>query len=350
MHGDARGYRSWGEERSKQPRGEALLDKLTRYAWASVAAAVATIGLKGGAYALTDSVGLLSDALESVVNLAAAVVALRALSVARRPADEEHAYGHTKAEYFSSGFEGALVLVAALLILATAVERILSPVTLTHVGFGLAISGVASVINLLVARMLFRAARDHGSIALEADAHHLMTDVWTSVGVVAGVGLVALTGWSLLDPIIALLVSANLTRVGVSLIRRSMLGLLDTALPLDVQQEIRTVLGRYEDRGIEFHALRTRRSGARRFMSVHVLVPGEWSVQRGHDLLEQIEAEVRNSVPRLSVFTHLEPVEDPVAWHDTRLERRDAADAQAPPDGAARPGVPGGARADPPAR
>lgn len=332
------GYRSRREERStvqSQPYGGGFLDKLTRYAWVSVAAAVATIGLKGGAYVLTDSVGLLSDALESVVNLVAAVVALRALSVARRPADEEHAYGHTKAEYFSSGFEGALVLVAALVIAATAVERILSPVGLTDVGLGLAISAVASVVNLVVARMLFRAARDHDSIALEADAHHLMTDVWTSAAVLAGVGIVALTGWSVLDPIIALLVSGNLTRVGISLLRRSMLGLLDTALPPDVQEEIRRVLGRYEANGIQFHALRTRRSGARRFMSVHVLVPGEWSVQRGHDLLERIEAEIRSSVPRLTVFTHLEPVEDPVAWHDTTLERSETLDAEAPsePDG-----------------
>ncbi|HSH44346.1 MAG TPA: cation diffusion facilitator family transporter, partial [Longimicrobiales bacterium] len=282
----------------------------------------ATIGLKGGAYVLTDSVGLLSDALESLVNLVAAVVALRALAVASRPADEEHAYGHTKAEYFSSGFEGALILAAALIIAGTAVERLLSPTDLRHVGVGLAISLVASVINLLVARVLFRAAAEHESIALEADAHHLMTDVWTSVGVLAGVGLAWLTGWTVLDPIIALLVAANITRVGITLLRRSMLGLLDTALPPEVQAEIHGVLARYEERGIQFHAFRTRRSGARRFMSVHVLVPGAWTVQRGHDLLEEIEAEIRRSVPRLAVFTHMEPVEDPVAWHDTTLDRK----------------------------
>lgn len=267
--------------------------------------------------------GLLSDALESVVNLVAAVVALRALAVASRPADREHAYGHTKAEYFSSGFEGALVLVAALVIAATAVERLLSPAPLAHVGLGLVISFVASVINLVVARVLFRAAREHQSIALEADAHHLMTDVWTSVGVLAGVGIVGITGWGILDPIVALLVAANITRVGSSLLRRSMLGLLDTALPAEVQREIQDVLRRHEEDGIQFHALRSRRSGARRFMSVHVLVPGHWTVQRGHDLLEQIEAEIRAAVPRLTVFTHLEPVEDPVAWHDTTLERPD---------------------------
>lgn len=268
----------------------------------------------------------MSDALESLVNLVAAVVALRALSVASRPADEEHAYGHTKAEYFSSGFEGALVLVAALVIAATSIPRLFSPVPLTDVGLGLAISLVASVINLLVARVLFRAARDHDSIALEADAHHLMTDVWTSAAVLAGVGLIGLTGWRVLDPIIALLVAANITRVGMSLLRRSMLGLLDTSLPPEVQESIRQVLERHQETGIQFHALRTRRSGARRFMSVHVLVPGEWNVQRGHDLLERIEAEIRCAVPRLTIFTHLEPVEDPVAWHDTALERGETAD------------------------
>lgn len=297
------------------------MDKLTRYAWVSVVAALVTIGLKGGAYVLTDSVGLLSDALESVVNLAAALVALRALAVASRPADEEHAYGHTKAEYFSSGFEGALILAAAALIVGTVVDRLLHPVPLGNVGIGIGIALVASVVNLVVARVLFRAAAEYGSIALEADAQHLMTDVWTSVGVVVGVGLVGLTGWQVLDVLVALLVAANITRVGVTLIRRSMLGLLDTALPADVQARIQEVLDEHARSGIQFHALRTRRSGARRFMSVHVLVPGRWNVQQGHDLLEQIEEDIRVAVPRITVFTHMEPIEDPVAWHDTTLER-----------------------------
>lgn len=297
------------------------MDKLTRYAWLSVVAALLTIGLKGGAYILTDSVGLLSDALESVVNLAAAVVALRALAVASRPADEEHAYGHTKAEYFSSGFEGALILAAAALIVGTVVDRLLHPVPLGNVGVGIALALVASAVNFIVARVLFQAAEEYGSIALEADGHHLMTDVWTSVGVVAGVGLVGVTGWQILDVAVALLVAGNITRVGISLLRRSMLGLLDTALPKDVQERIQAVLERHERAGIQFHALRTRRSGARRFMSVHVLVPGGWTVQRGHDLLERIEEDVRRAVPRITVFTHLEPIEDPVAWHDTTLER-----------------------------
>lgn len=302
-------------------REHPTINKLTRYAWLSVLAAVVTIALKGGAYVLTDSVGLLSDALESIVNLVAAVVALRALAVAGRPADEEHAYGHTKAEYFSSGFEGALVLVAALVIGVAAVQRLLHPVPLGDVGLALGISMVASFVNFLVARVLFGAAREYGSIALEADAHHLMTDVWTSLGVLAGVGLVGLTGWDVLDPLVALVVALNITRVGVSLLRRSMLGLLDTALPSQEQARILGVLERHERTGIQFHALRTRRSGARGFMSVHVLVPGAWTVQKGHDLLERIEAEIREAVPRITVFTHLEPVEDPVAWHDTTLER-----------------------------
>jgi len=298
---------------------------LTRYAWISIGAALVTIGLKGGAYLLTGSVGLLSDALESLVNLVAAVVALRALAVAGRPADEEHAYGHTKAEYFSSGFEGALVLVAAGMIAFTAVGRLLAPRELEQLGTGLAVSVVASVINLGVARLLLRSAARHDSIALEADARHLMADVWTSVGVLAGVGLVGLTGWAVLDPVVALLVAANITRVGVSLLRRSMLGLLDTALPPDVMASIREVLDGYGSAGVEFHALRTRRSGARRFMSVHVLVPGDWTVQRGHDLLERIEAGIRDAVPRITVFTHLEPIEDPVAWEDVGIERKPSA-------------------------
>ena len=298
------------------------MQKLTHYAWLSIAAAIATIGLKGGAYLITGSVGLLSDALESGVNLVAAVVALRALEVARRPADGDHAYGHTKAEYFSSGFEGALVLGAALVIAATAIQRLVSPVPLEHVGTGLVVSMVASVINFFVAGALFRAAREYESIALEADAQHLMADVWTSVGVLGGVGLAGLTGWGVLDPLVAILVALNITRVGISLLRRSMLGLLDTAVPEEALSRIRDVLRRHEDSGaIHFHALRTRCSGARRFMSVHVLVPGEWSVQRGHDLLERIEAELRAAVPRLTVFTHLEPVEDPVAWDDVHLDR-----------------------------
>jgi cation diffusion facilitator family transporter len=296
---------------------------LKRYALISIFAALATIGLKGGAYVLTGSVGLLSDALESLVNLLAAIVALWALWVAARPADEEHAYGHTKAEYFSSGFEGALVVIAAASILATAIPRLLDPRPVEDVGVGLAISALASVINLGVARVLFGAGRRYHSITLEADAHHLMSDVWTSVGVIVGVGAAAATGWDVLDPIIAIAVALNVVRTGVALLRRSMLGLLDTALPEPERRSIAAVLAAHTGDGVQFHALRTRQAGARRFVSLHVLVPGEWTVQRGHDYLERLEEELRGAVPNSTVFTHLEPIEDPVSWADERLERKE---------------------------
>ncbi|MDP9349319.1 MAG: cation diffusion facilitator family transporter [Gemmatimonadota bacterium] len=295
---------------------------LKRYALLSLVAALATIGLKGGAYLLTGSVGLLSDAAESLVNLLAALVALVSLSVAERPADEEHAYGHTKAEYFSSGFEGALVLMAAVGIGATAVERWLDPRRIEEVGLGVAISLVASAVNFVVARHLFTAGRRYGSITLEADAEHLMTDVWTSLAVVAGLGATVLTGWERLDALIAVAVAINIVYTGAGLLRRSMLGLLDTALPEQERRSIAAVLEAHVEDGVQFHALRTRQAGVRRFVSLHVLVPGEWTVQRGHDYLEALEEEIRAAVPHSSVFTHLEPLEDPLSWEDERLERR----------------------------
>jgi cation diffusion facilitator family transporter len=305
---------------------------LRRYAVISIIAALATIGLKGGAFLLTGSVGLLSDALESVVNLAAAAIALFALTVAARPADEEHAYGHTKAEYFSSGFEGALILFAAISIVVIAAGRLMDPQPIDEVTIGLAITVIASLINLGVARVLIRAGRSNDSIALEADAQHLMTDVWTSAGVVVGVGLSAATGWYILDPLIALAVAGNIVRMGIVLLRRSMLGLLDTALPAPERDRIAEVLEAHRGDGIQYHAVRTRQAGSLRFISLHVLVPGDWSVQRGHDLLEQIEDELREAVPNSTVFTHLEPIEDPVSWQDERLDRgsggRNGADVQ----------------------
>ena len=294
---------------------------LTRYALISIAAAVTTIGLKGGAYLLTGSVGLLSDALESFVNLAAATVALIALAIAERPADEEHAYGHNKAEYFASGFEGALILVAAGSIAIAAIPRLLDPRPVEHVWIGLAISLVASAVNLGASRILLRAARRFDSIALDADAKHLLTDVWTSVAVVIGVAATALTGWQRLDPILALAVAGRVVRLGFNLLRRSLLGLLDTALPEPMRARIVAILQARSSLGVQFHALRTRQSGTRRFVSVHILVPGDWTVQRGHDLLETIEDEIRAVVPNGTVFTHLEPLEDPVSWADTSLER-----------------------------
>jgi cation diffusion facilitator family transporter len=303
-------------------RPTSALPSLQRFAWLSIAAAIATISLKAGAYYLTGSVGLLSDALESVVNLVAAVTALAMLAVAERPPDDDHPFGHTKAEYFASAVEGALILVAAFGIAATAIERLFHPQPLEHVGVGLAISVVASSINLAVARVLERVGRRFGSITLEADARHLMTDVWTTLGVLVGVGAVQLTGWLPLDPIIALLVALNIVWAGVQLMRRAATGLMDSAIPVPERERVESVFARFEPQGVEFHSLRTRQAGQRRFISVHVLVPGEWSVQRGHDLLEQIEREVRETMPGpTTVMTHLEPVEDPVSHEDKDIDR-----------------------------
>jgi cation diffusion facilitator family transporter len=292
---------------------------LTRFAWLSIAAAIVIIFLKGAACALTGSVGLLSDALESLVNLVAACVALIALAVAARPADDDHPYGHDKAEYLSSGLEGALIFFAALAIGAAAVERLIYPRPLEQLGVGLALTTLATLINFAVARKLLAAGRQYDSIALEADAHHLMTDVWTSVGVVVGVGAVAIVGWPWLDPVVALVVAVKIVWTGYELLKRSILGLMDTALPSSEQDSIRQVLDRYRAHGIDYHALRTRRSGARRFVSLHLLVPGAWTVQQSHDLSEKIEDEVRACLRNTTITTHIEPIEDPRAWHDAVL-------------------------------
>ncbi|MBK9050484.1 MAG: cation transporter [Chloroflexi bacterium] len=294
---------------------------LTRFAWLSLGAAIFTIFLKAAAYWLTGSVGLLSDALESFVNLAGAVMALAMLTVAARPADEDHAYGHSKAEYFSSGVEGTLILIAAASIAYAAVQRLITPQPLEQVGLGLGVSVVASLVNLGVALVLKRAGKQYQSITLEANSRHLMTDVWTSVGVLLGVGAVALTGWTRLDPIVAILVAANIVWSGVGIVRQSVLGLMDTALPTEEQTKIQAVLAPYIESGIEFHALRTRQSGSRRFVSFHVLVPGLWTVQHGHQVLEQIEADIRRNLPNATVFTHLESLNDPTSWEDIHLDR-----------------------------
>jgi cation diffusion facilitator family transporter len=297
--------------------------RLFRLLWLSIVAAVATIALKLSAWALTGSVGLLSDAAESVVNLVAAVVAMAALHWAVKPADEEHAYGHAKAEYFSAGVEGTLILIAAAAIAFTAVGRLLDPQPLQDVGLGLAVSAVASVINLAVGLTLLRAGRRARSIVLEADGKHLITDVWTSAGVIAGVAGVALTGWERLDAIVALAVAANILVAGGGLVRRSAGGLMDRALaPADLAS-IRETLAEFERDGVRFHALRTREAGSRRFVSLHVLVPGAWTVQRGHDLVERVEGSLCERLPGANVFTHLEPAEDPRSFADTTLDRSD---------------------------
>jgi cation diffusion facilitator family transporter len=301
--------------------------RLTRYAWLSIGAAVVTMVMKATAFALTGSVALLSDALETLVNLGAAIVALIALSVGARPPDEDHAYGHGKVEYFSSGVEGTLIVLAAAAIWVEAVNRLLHPQPLTVPGLGILITIAAALINLGVALVLRRVGRQERSIALEADAQHLLSDVWTSAAVVAGVGAVALTGWERLDPIIAFVVGGQLVYAGVQLLRRSTLGLMDTALPPSEYNAVQRVLQQFSSRGVGYHALRTRQAGARAFVSVHIQVPGEWSVQRGHELLEEIESEIRRSVRGVTVFTHLEPAEDPVSWEDQTLDR-----AEVPPN------------------
>lgn len=292
---------------------------LTRFAWLSIAAALVTIVLKGVAWWLTGSVGLLSDALESFVNLAGALMALAMLSLAMRPADAGHPHGHGKAEYFSSAFEGFLILIAALSIGYAAIDRLMAPRPLEAVGLGLVVSALASMVNLAVARILLRVGRAHRSITLEADAHHLMTDVWTSVGVLFGVALVWLTGWLWLDPVIALLVAVNILWTGWNLLHRSAGGLMDASLPRDELLAIDGVLDRYRAEGLEFHALRTRQAGSDAFATLHVLVPGAWTVQAGHDWCERLERDLAGVVPRLHVTTHLEPIEDPASLDDVDL-------------------------------
>jgi cation diffusion facilitator family transporter len=295
---------------------------LTRFAWLSIGAALATIALKSGAYYLTGSVGLLSDAIESFVNLAGAVMALLMLMIAARPADHDHVYGHSKAEYFASVTEGVLILVAAIGIISTAVQRLITPRPLEQMGIGLAVSVAASVINYIVSQILLKAGRKRQSITLEADARHLMTDVWTSVGVVGGVAIAGFTSWNILDPIVAIVVALNIIWTGFQLVRRSVSGLMDEALPEVEQKLISAVMAKYNEKGVNFHALRTRQAAARRFMSVHVLVPGDWTVHNAHHIAEDFENDIRSALGGvITVFTHLEPAEDEISMDDMYLDR-----------------------------
>lgn len=295
--------------------------QLRRYAWISLIIAVGVIALKVSAYILTNSISLLSDALESIVNVLGATAAIWALSVAERPPDEEHAYGHDKAEFFSSGFEGALIMMAAIGISGTAIYRLIYPVPIESdwIGIGLAIT--TSIINFALAKWLFSAAKKHESIALEADAHHLMSDVITSLVVVAGVILVGITQWQWLDPLMAFVVGLNIVRMGWELIRRSLDGLLDPALSTSEQATLHAVLDSFTTEDVSFHAVRTRKSGIRRFVSMHLLVPGDWTVQRGHELSEKLEDALHEAMPNLHVLTHLEPKEDPASFIDIPLHR-----------------------------
>jgi len=300
--------------------------RLTPYAWLSIGAALLTMAIKGAAYLVSGSVGLLSDTLESGVNLASALMALAVLSVVARPPDEEHAYGHGKAEYFSSGVEGTLIVIAAATIAVAAIRRLLSPVPLSNIALGLAIATFASLINLVAARILLGAGRKFRSIALEADAQHLMTDVWSSAAILAGMAVVTISKWQILDPLVALFVAGRIAWVGVILVRRSTLGLMDTALPQPELEAITAILETHASKGVRYHALRSRQAGARYFVSMHVQVPGKWTVQRGHNFLEKIESEIRQAVPNVTVFTHIEPIEDPLSWEDEQLDRTQAAE------------------------
>jgi cation diffusion facilitator family transporter len=295
---------------------------LTRFAWLSIAAAVTTILLKTSAYFLTASVGLLSDAIESLVNLAGAIMALGMLTIAARPADENHVYGHSKAEYFASVTEGILILGAAIGIISAATNRLIHPRELEQLGFGLAVSIAASTINYIVSRILLREGKNRRSITLEADAHHLMTDVWTSVGVIGGVAVAGFTGWQMLDPIIAIIVALNIIWTGFQLVRRSVAGLMDTALPDHEQSLIQKVMEKYRAKGVTFHALRTRQAAARQFVSVHMLVPGEWTVHDAHHIAEDFESDVREALGSVvTILTHIEPVEDELSMEDMFLDR-----------------------------
>ena len=295
---------------------------LERYAWLSVGAALATISLKTIAWWLTGSVGLLSDALESLVNLAAAVLALSMLRLAAAPPDDNYPYGFSKAEYFSAGIEGALIVVAAAGIVWAAVPRLIAPRPLDMAFAGLALTVVASAINFAVAVVLLRAGRAHDSITLEADGRHLMTDVWTSAAVLVGVTLVVITGWLRLDPLIALAVSVHILWTGFGLMRRSVRGLLDPAISAEDQSEVTKLFDEYSRRyGVSFHAVRTRQAGARRFVSFHLLVPDAWTVAQAHQLSEELEARMRAMVPNAAVFTHIEPISDPASYEDQELDR-----------------------------
>jgi cation diffusion facilitator family transporter len=297
---------------------------LKKFLYISIAAAILTISLKLIAYLLTNSVGILSDALESGVNLVAAVVALIMIRIAEKPPDREHEFGHNKAEYFSSAVEGGLIVLAAFSIIWSAVPRIISPQPLENVGMGLLVAVGASLINLAASNILIKNGKKYNSITLEADGKHLMTDVLTSAGVLLGIGLIKVTGWMRLDGIVAIGVALNIIWTGYQLIKRSALGLLDTGFPKDEMDNIRRALEKYEQQNIKFHSLMTRQSGQRKFVFVHILMPGKMDIQQGHNLAEKVENDIRILFPntQTTVFTHLEPVEDPVSMLDISIDRK----------------------------
>jgi cation diffusion facilitator family transporter len=295
---------------------------LERYAQLSIAAAFATIAIKTLAWWVTGSVGLLSDAMEALVNLGAAMLTFSMLRLAAAPADAAHPHGRSKAEYFASGIEGALIVFAAAAIIYTAFPRLFAPEPITAPLLGIVISAFASGINLAVSIVLKRAAAEHHSIALEADSRHLMADVWTSAAVLGGVALVAMTGMYVLDAVIALAVGIHIVWTGIDLMRRSVAGLLDVAIPDDEIVEIEKIFAEYRPRyGIAFHALRTREAGARRFISFHMLVPDAWTVAHAHQLSEEIEARIRSMVPNATLTVHIEPIGQQASYDDISLDR-----------------------------
>jgi cation diffusion facilitator family transporter len=287
----------------------------------SIAAALITIGMKGTAYAVTDSVGLLSDALESLVNLVAAVTAYVALWYAARPADPSHTFGHEKIEYFSSGLEGVLIILAGVGTIAYAIRRLIHPEVLANLELGTVIGLAAAAVNLAVARVLIHHGRKHRSIILEADGQHLMADVLTSVGVLAGIILVILTGWTWGDPILAVIVGGNIIWTGGKFVVKSFNGLMDHALAADEQERIRTVIRERIPAGAEFHMLRTRGAGTRRFAEFHLLVDGDQSVRAAHQIAHEVSAALAAAVPGLEVTIHIEPVDEPSSWEGEELKQ-----------------------------
>ncbi len=296
---------------------------LKRFLYLSILAALLTITLKFAAYSQTGSMGFFSDALESLVNLFAAVLALILLHLSQKPADEEHEFGHGKAQYFSSALEGALILIAAASIIYTSVPRIFNPHPIENIGLGTLLSGAAALVNLVVGYILAKNGKKYNSIILEADGKHLLSDVLTSVGVILGVILVKITGLYFLDPIIAIAVALYILFIGFKLISRSTNELMDAAIPKNEHQKIVEYLDSLGETNIEYHSLLTREAGYRRFITFHLLVPGEWTVKRGHDLAEGIEQHIEQMFENMSVTvtSHIEPIEDPVSFNDIGFDR-----------------------------
>ncbi|XCB29762.1 cation diffusion facilitator family transporter [Arcanobacterium hippocoleae] len=305
------------QQKSFRTNADGKSADLTRFAWISIAAAIVTIATKLGAYLLVGSVSLLSDAMESVVNLVAAVVALVSLKIAAKPADSSFTFGRSKAEYFSAAVEGAMIFGAAALILFSAIERILHPVTLNNFGIGLLISAISAGVNLIVGIYLIRSGQKYSSPALTADGKHLLTDVITTAGVLLGVALIWLTGWEILDPIFAVAVALNIIYIGIGLIRTALAGLLDVTLPSAENTTIIEILHTFQKDGvITFHGLQTRVSGRARYVNLDMQVPDDWTVKAGHDLAMQIEAAIQNALENCEVAIHIEPISDPASYED----------------------------------